>query len=149
MESREVYLSLGSNLGDRRSNLDTAVALLSESFGHGYKRISSVIETRSWGFSGADFLNMAVVYDTTLEPLEILHICKSVESRMGRPVRDAEYDSTGKRIYRDRIIDIDILLIGEEVISLPELTVPHPRMNERDFVLIPLRQILVKKNTNH
>ena len=139
---RPVYLSLGSNLGDRAANIARAVELLDERFQTPHARLSGLYETAADGFEGPDFLNAAVRYDLTLAPLDILRICKAVEEQMGRPQHGIELDGEGRRIYRSRLIDIDILLIGDEKVQTPELTVPHPRMKDREFVMVPLGEIL-------
>ena len=117
-----------------------------------YKAISSLIETEPWGFdSHQKFLNAVVLYELDLpkgynpeaEGLMILEICKDIERRMGR-IGEPQYDERGERIYTDRPIDIDILLFGDERIDCPELTVPHRLMNERDFVMIPLKEVAAK-----
>ena len=145
----DLYLSLGSNQGDRRKNIDDAISLLNIELGTPYKRISSLLETKPWGFDSEEmFLNAAVMYELDLpkgynpeaEGLLILEICKSIERRLGRK-GDPLYDERGDRIYTDRPIDIDILLFGDNKIDCPELTVPHRLMYERDFVMIPLREI--------
>ncbi len=136
----KVYLSLGSNLGDRNSNLLAAVNELDRMMGAPHSALSSFIETRSWGFSGHDFINCAVMYETELPPEEILGICKSIERSMGRR-ETVEYDSGGGRIYHDRVIDIDILLYGRRTVDTPELKIPHPLMREREFVMRPLMEI--------
>ncbi|HIQ84290.1 MAG TPA: 2-amino-4-hydroxy-6-hydroxymethyldihydropteridine diphosphokinase [Candidatus Cryptobacteroides excrementigallinarum] len=136
----KVYLSLGSNLGDRNSNLLAAVNELDRMMGAPHSALSSFIETRSWGFSGHDFINCAVMYETELPPEKILGICKSIERSMGRR-ETVEYDSGGARIYHDRVIDIDILLYGRRTVDTPELKIPHPLMREREFVMRPLMEI--------
>lgn len=136
----KVYLSLGSNLGDRNSNLLAAVNELDRMMGAPHSALSSFIETRSWGFSGHDFINCAVMYETELPPEEILGICKSIERSMGRR-KTVEYDNGGARIYHDRVIDIDILLYGQRTVDTPELKIPHPLMREREFVMRPLMEI--------
>ena len=73
--------------------------------------------------------------------MDLLKVCKHVEAKMGRPIEEPQYDDAGNRIYKSRIIDIDILLYGNQTINLPELQIPHPRLQERDFALIPLREI--------
>lgn len=136
----DVYLSLGTNMGDRRRNISEALELLDAGLGVHYSSLSSIIESRSWGFSGGDFLNCAVCYRSDKSAEEILDICKGIERRMGRT--DAPcYDSGGNRIYKDRIMDIDILLYGKERIDTPRLTVPHPQMEKRDFIMGPLMEI--------
>ena len=146
----DLYLSLGSNRGDREANIETAVSLLNIEFKTPYKAISSLIETEPWGFESDErFLNAAVHYQLRLkkgynpeaEALMILEICKDIERRLGR-IGEPEYDESGKRIYHSRPIDIDILLFGDNKINCPELTIPHKLMYERDFVMIPLKEIL-------
>ena len=146
----DLYLSLGSNIGDRAANIENAVSLLNIELKTPYKAISSLLETEPWGFeSEQKFLNAAVHYELQLkegynpeaEALMILEICKDIERRLGRK-EGVEYDEAGERVYHNRPIDIDILLFGDHKIDCPELTVPHKLMYERDFVMIPLREIL-------
>ena len=148
-EKVELYLSLGSNQGDRRLNIEHAVSMLNIELKKPYKAISSLLETEPWGFDSEDkFLNAAVCYELELpkgynpeaEALMILEICKDIERRLGR-TGSPQYDEHGARIYASRPIDIDILLFGDNKIDCPELTVPHKLMYERDFVMIPLREI--------
>ena len=143
----QVYFSLGSNLGSRRANIEKALNLMSEAFGKPFEKLSDLIETRSWGFDGPDFLDAAVCYDLDINPedaekegLRILGICKGIERDLGR-VCEAEFDGSGQRIYKSRPIDIDILLMGDCRIDHPLLKVPHPLMTRRDFVMLPLGQI--------
>ena len=145
----DLYLSLGSNQGDRRKNIENALSLLNIELGTPYKAVSSLIETEPWGFeSEGKFVNAAALYELDLkkgynpeaEGLMILEICKSVERRLGR-TGEALYDERGERIYKDRPIDIDILLFGDDNIDCEELTVPHKLMYERDFVMVPLKEI--------
>ena len=144
-----LYLGLGSNQGDREQNIEHAVAMLNVELKTPYRAISSLIETEPWGFdSDEKFMNAVVLYELDLpdgynaeaEGLMILEICKDIERRMGR-TGEPEYNEKGERIYKDRPIDIDILLFGDNRIDCPELTVPHKLMYERDFVMIPLREI--------
>ena len=145
----ELYLSLGSNQGDRELNIEHAVSMLNVELKTPYKAISSLIETEPWRFeSSQKFMNAVVLYELDLtegynpeaEGLMILEICKDIERRMGR-AGGPQYDERGERIYSDRPIDIDILLFGDNKIDCPELTVPHKHMYERDFVMIPLKEI--------
>ena len=145
----DVYLSLGSNMGDRAENIENAISLLNIELKTPYKAVSSLLETEPWGFeSEQKFLNAAVHYQLRLqegynpeaEALMILEICKDIERRLGRK-EVLEYDEAGERIYHNRPIDIDILLFGEHRIDCPELTIPHKLMYERDFVMIPLKEI--------
>ena len=142
-----LYLSLGSNMGDRRANIEAALALLNEALGSEYKALSSIIETPSWGFEAPDFLNCAVLYalprkrvSAEVQALEILDAVKRVERALGRE-ETLEFDSEGRRIYHSRPIDVDILFFGTHVIAHPRLQVPHPLMAQRDFVMRPLREI--------
>ncbi len=148
-ETYPLYLGLGSNIGDRRANLQKALDLLDEAFKTHWIALSDIIETEPWGFEADEkFLNAAVRYDMKVPrgtPLrliayEILNICKSIEKRMGR-AETPEYDDKGNRIYHSRIIDIDILLLADINIEEENLKIPHPRMYEREFVLTTLRQI--------
>jgi 2-amino-4-hydroxy-6-hydroxymethyldihydropteridine diphosphokinase len=141
-----LYLGLGSNQGKRQENLLEALRLLDESFGAHYSALSHFIETPSWGFKGAKFLNACVLYRIYRQGSpeehgrEILRICKAAERALGRE-DTPEYAADGSRVYKDRTIDIDILFYGAERIGLPELTVPHPLIAQRDFVKIPLAEI--------
>lgn len=141
MKPVPVYFSLGSNRGDRQAQIGEALRRLDKAVGRPYEACSSVIETRAWGFDGPDFLNCVVRYRTARQPQTLLRICKRIERAMGR--REApEYDAEGRRIYRDRPIDIDILLYGDRTVDTPELKIPHPLMREREFVMRPLAEIL-------
>ena len=140
---------MGSNQGNRRKNIEDAISLLNVEFGTPFKRVSSLLETEPWGFESEDrFLNAAVLYELELpkgynpeaEGLMILEICKDIERRLGRTGRP-QYDEKGERVYTSRPIDIDILLFGDNKIECEELTVPHKLMWEREFVLVPLREI--------
>ena len=130
----QVYIALGSNLGNKRRNLVTAAALLAERAGE-VGAISSFYETEPWGFeSEHSFLNAALMLDTTLAPLDLLRLTQEVERELGRT---AKTDS----VYHDRLIDIDLLLYGEEVIDQPGLQIPHPLMHRRAFVMTPMAEI--------
>ena len=144
MKSVPVYFSLGTNQGDRRAQIDEALRRLDAAIGRPYEVLSSIIETPSWGFEGPDFLNCVVRYRTACQPRTLLRICKRIERAMGR-TGGPEYDAEGRRIYHDRPIDIDILLYGEERVDEPDLQIPHPLMEQRDFVMRPLREILAQK----
>ena len=141
-----MFLGLGSNLGDRDLNLLKAMNLLDEAFGMHPERISRIVETPAWGFEGPDFLNLCVLYrlPRTGTPEEqatrILRQVKEIEKALGR-MEEALFDADGKRVYHNRIIDIDILLYGTHVIHTEDLTVPHPLIGQRDFVKKPLLEI--------
>lgn len=148
-EQCDLYLSLGTNLGDRRKNISVALEMLGKALGTGYSALSSVVETEPWGFEAdTRFLNAVVRYRVTVPRRTsrsgfahgILKICKDIERSMGR-TGGPEYDASGKRIYRSRIIDIDILMIGDWRIDEDDLKIPHPMMAERDFVMVPLKEI--------
>lgn len=125
------YLCLGSNLGNRMANLNKAVALLSQKVN--IERVSSVYETEPVGYQEQPlFLNMACQISTVLSPWELLRFAKDIEAEMGR-VRGFSNSP--------RLIDIDILFYDREVIKKDELTIPHPRLAKRAFVLIPLAEI--------
>ena len=135
-ESHLVYFSLGSNLGDKKQNLSTAIKLMEKQIGV-LLRQSAFLETEPWGFqSDNSFVNAAICMETTLEPLEVLVETQKIEREMGRTIKSVNGE------YHDRIIDIDILLYDDLHINTPQLTIPHPLMEERDFVMIPLREIL-------
>ena len=130
----QLYLSLGSNLGDRKHLLQEALRLIGEYIGP-VVRVSSFIETHPWGYESEHlFLNGACKVETTLCPMECLHITQDIERRLGRTIKSHNG-------YCDRPIDIDLLSYDDIRINTPELTLPHPRMHERDFVMIPLKEI--------
>jgi len=127
------YLGLGSNLGAKAHNLAAALSLLARDPGLTLRRVSSVYLTQPVGLTDQpDFLNLVSCFETTLPPEALLEVVLSVEERLGR-VRTTRWGP--------RTVDVDILLIDTLQISRPELTVPHPRMRERQFVLVPLAEI--------
>ena len=131
MNTHTVYLALGSNLGDRRENLRQAIASLSPQLD--IKARSFVYETDPWGFEEQPkFLNMAVKAQTYLEPEPLLKHLKRLEIALGR---QASFPNG------PRLIDIDILFFDDIVMDTPILTVPHPRLHERGFVLLPMMDI--------
>lgn len=130
-----VYLSIGTNLGNRVANVEHALDLINGQVGRIVRRSSDFI-SEPWGFvSENTFLNIAVAVETELQPLELLVATQRIERIMGRTHKSVNGH------YADRIIDIDILLYGNEKINLPELQIPHPHIEERDFVRIPLQEI--------
>lgn len=133
MKKQKLYLSLGSNLGDRQKNIETAVDLLRNAFGRKYLAMSEIIETKAVGFDGADFLNCIIVFETARKPEIILRLCKDIERSMGR-IDSPRYDAAGNRIYHDRIIDIDILIYGKVRIETPYLKIPHPQVESREYI---------------
>lgn len=128
----KVYLSLGSNVGDREANLQAAMVSLGDA-GVTVGRVSSIYETEPVDFLEQPwFLNCVVEGETELEPLALLGALQEIQSRMG---------STKPVPKGPRLIDIDILLYGNQTIATPELQVPHPRMTQRRFVLVPLAEL--------
>ena len=142
MNSHKVYLGLGSNLGDCRKNLERAIRLIDDRVGKVIRQ-SSFIETEPWGFESEHrFVNAVVLCETTKTPREVLLLTQQIERDMGRrKVNGAGLMVNGQRIYTDRIVDIDILLYDDLTIDEPDLKVPHPLMHQRDFVMIPLKEI--------
>lgn len=136
MQPTTVYLSLGANLGNKEQTLDQAVAILSAEAGTLLRR-SSFFYSEPWGFrSEHSFCNICVSMLTTLTPLELLDLTQDIERRLGRTKKSSD------RVYHDRTIDIDLLIYEGVEMQTPRLTLPHPLMQERDFVMIPLREIL-------
>ena len=132
---KRIYLGLGTNLGDRQENLTRAIEALSLALGT-CKAQSSFMETEPWGFESENgFLNCVVAFDTELTPTELLDTTERIERELGRTVKSTSGN------YHDRMIDIDILLYGNTVIESERLTIPHPLMHLRDFVLAPLAEI--------
>ncbi|MDB4559927.1 2-amino-4-hydroxy-6-hydroxymethyldihydropteridine diphosphokinase [Flavobacteriaceae bacterium] len=136
---RLTYLSLGSNQGDKLKTLQKTINDIAESIG-AIQNISSVYKTSSWGYEGEDFYNICIGVSTYLQPENLLKKLLGIENKYGR-----ERKKTNG--YSDRKIDIDILLFDNEIIFSKEVTIPHPRMLERKFVLVPLVEIA--KNTLH
>lgn len=137
--THKLYLSLGSNLGDREANIRQALALIDERVGSVY-RVSSCIETAPVGFSSPNkFINVVCLVHTMMSPMACLRETQKIETELGRTQKSINPD--GSLTYKDRLIDIDLLTYDQLVLNTPELTLPHPRMHERDFVLIPLREI--------
>lgn len=129
-----VYLGLGTNLVDRAGNLCSAIAELRATSGITVTRESSVIETEPWGITDQPkFLNQVIELSTTLEPLDLFHRLKAIERALGR-------DPAGAK-WGPRVIDLDILFYDDLVLDSSELTIPHPRLHERRFVLEPLAEL--------
>ena len=130
---RLTYLSLGSNQGRKLKNLQEAIYEIAESIGAIHK-ISSVYKTDSWGFKGDDFYNICIAVSTYLPPEELLRNILNIETKLGR-----KREQNNK--YTNRKIDIDILLFDDEIVFSKNIIIPHPRMLERKFVLVPLAEI--------
>ena len=142
MTNHQVYLGLGSNLGECRKSLGRAIRLIDDRVGEVIRQ-SSFIETEPWGFESEHrFVNAVVLCETTKTPREVLLLTQQIERDMGRrKVNGAGLMVNGQRIYTDRIVDIDILLYDDLTIDEPDLKIPHPLMHQRDFVMIPLKEI--------
>jgi len=130
---RLTYLSLGSNQGRKLNNLQEAIYEIAESIGAIHK-ISSVYKTDSWGFKGDDFYNICIAVSTYLPPEELLKNILNIETKLGR-----KREQNNK--YTNRKIDIDILLFDDEIVFSKNIIIPHPRMLDRKFVLVPLAEI--------
>lgn len=129
------YLSLGTNLGNKEENLRAAMTLIEEQIGSITSQ-SALYVSAPWGFSSANtFLNNVVAVDTPLTPEELLSATQRIEHTLGRTHKSVN------GVYTDRLIDIDILLYDEIVVNTPALTLPHPLMHRRLFVLEPLSEI--------
>ena len=136
----QVYLGLGSNLGNRRVLLKRAVRLIGERVGK-VTRQSAFIETEPWGFESANkFLNAVILCETGMSPREVLEATQQIERDMGR--QKMVHGTSSNRTYTDRPIDIDILLYDDLTVDEPDLKIPHPLMEQRDFVMIPLREVM-------
>lgn len=131
-----VYLGLGTNLGDKEANLKAAVVEINKRVGK-VTSLSAFHVTEPWGFtSDFSFLNAACAVETSLSPFELLAVTQDIERFLGRQKKSVD------RNYSDRPIDIDILLYDNLHLETPELTIPHPLMYEREFVMKPLSEIL-------
>jgi 2-amino-4-hydroxy-6-hydroxymethyldihydropteridine diphosphokinase len=129
-----VYLGLGTNIGTKNRHITTAVELLGERAGT-ILALSRLYENPPWGFeSENEFLNAALIIETTLDPFQLLDATQQIEREMGRTAKTTD-------VYQDRIIDIDILLYDDVILHTSQLILPHPLMHERRFVIIPLAEI--------
>ncbi|MBO4646179.1 MAG: 2-amino-4-hydroxy-6-hydroxymethyldihydropteridine diphosphokinase [Bacteroidales bacterium] len=136
-------LSLGSNWADRSRYLERAAELLSERVGR-LLHCSSVKETEAWGFDGPPFLNQVLEMETQLSPKQLLEVTRQIERELGRTEKSTR-DASGHPVYHNRTIDIDILLYGNLALQSEELTIPHPQIDQRTFVL----DLLVELFGNH
>ncbi len=127
-----VYLSLGSNMGDRQSYLKLAIEEISKSAGV-IKKVSPVYQTKAWGFEGKDFLNMVLELETNYSPDKLLTFLKEIESKTGRKKRGQN--------YTDRYLDIDILAYENQIVEKKDLAIPHKFLHKRRFVLEPWNEI--------
>ncbi len=132
MKPHQIFLGLGSNLGNREENLSTAQKLIEEKVGK-IRSKSSIYETAAWGITEQNaFLNQVIEVESHFSPSAVLHLVLKIEKDMGR-IREIKWG--------ERSIDIDILYYNNEIISTENLTVPHPFIQERKFVLVPLCEI--------
>lgn len=131
-ELRKVFLHTGCNLGERFENLQKANELITSRIGIIVQK-SSFYETEAWGVNNQpDYINQALEIKTKLDPLELLNVVFEIETMLGR-VRKTKWGA--------RLMDIDVLFYANEVINLPELIIPHPRLHKRNFVLVPMAEI--------
>ena len=131
----QVYLGLGTNLGDKEANLKAAVEEIGKRVGE-VTSLSAFHVSEPWGFTSEHtFLNAVCCVLTDFHPMEVLRLTQDIERSLGRLKKSVDGH------YSDRLIDIDILLYDDLHLSSPELTIPHPLMWQRDFVMIPLREI--------
>ena len=159
-----VYLLLGSNMGDREATLNEANLELIDALLPDYLEVASLddavntsemMETEPWGFSTPvdPFLNQSFCCLTELDPQEVLQVCQRIETELGRERKEPQFDADGKRIYESRPIDIDILAFerqeGEEwkevTVNTPELVIPHPQLQSRDFAAKLYKELKEKK----
>lgn len=133
LEYSTAYLLLGGNLGNREANLKKAIELLNDKIGK-VIAISSLYETAAWGKTDQPaFLNQAIALQTNLSALEVLDLALGIEQELGRVRKDK---------WGERLIDIDLILFGDQIINIPDkLQVPHPHMQSRKFVMEPLAEI--------
>lgn len=131
----KVYLGLGTNLGDKEANLHAAIAEINKRVGE-VTSLSACYVTEPWGFESANtFLNAVCLAETSLSPCEVLRITQAIEKELGRLKKSVDGQ------YSDRLIDIDILMYDDLVLDTPTLTLPHPLMHRRLFVMEPLAEI--------
>lgn len=134
-----VYLGLGSNLGNAEGNVLKACQLVAERIGD-ISQQSDIYRSKAWGFqSDNTFANAVICVKTAMKPHDLLSATQQIERLMGRTEKTSYRN--GKACYQDRIIDIDILLYDDLTVDEPDLKIPHPLMQQRDFVMIPLRQL--------
>lgn len=135
MDTHIIYIGLGSNLGDGPQNLDKAISLLQTEVGE-LLCVSSYMTSEPWGFvSQHSFTNAVAVFRTALEPFPLLDVTQRIERQMGRTHKRKAGEG-----YRDRIIDIDLLVYDDIRLETERLTLPHPHIADRDFVRLPLAE---------
>jgi len=129
---KRVILSLGGNIGDREAYLSRATHFINERIGEIVKQ-TPVVETEAWGFNAAPFLNRLLYVKTSLNPFELLEQTQIIEKDLGRTKKTSYLN--GKAQYTDRTIDIDILFYEDAIIQTPNLTIPHPQIYNREFIM--------------
>lgn len=135
----KVLLSLGSNMGNKIKQLSDAREAIAQKIGT-LKKSSAVYETPAWGYEDNNYLNSAVLLDTEMTPDELLTVTQGIEKSLGRTQKTI-FDKNGTPQYNSRPIDIDILYYNDLVVSKTHLTIPHPHIQDRNFVLFPLNDI--------
>lgn len=130
------HVNIGSNLGDGRANVTRAAEMIAARLGVDVRRAEPVV-SEPWGYTSPNpFVNLGIAFDTDIEPSALLRILRDIEAAISpAPHRNADGS------YADRLIDIDLIAVGDTVADTPELTLPHPRMHLRDFVLLPVAQL--------
>lgn len=128
-----VYLILGGNRGNREEFFLSAIELAAKNIGKA-TALSTLYESESWGFNSENFINQVIILETNLSPREILDCCQEIEATLGRIRKTGSYEA--------RTIDIDILYIDSLIINTEQLKIPHPKIAERRFVLVPLAEIV-------
>lgn len=130
-----VVLALGGNVGDVKRTFLKSIKLLEEKIGR-VRLVSSLYKTKAWGVEDQpDFLNQVIILETILSPNEVLKLCLELEFELGR-------DKEGKEKWHERMIDVDLLFYEDEIINTNSITVPHPYIQDRNFVLVPLAEII-------
>jgi 2-amino-4-hydroxy-6-hydroxymethyldihydropteridine diphosphokinase len=135
MENNNIVLLLGGNIGDTRGYLRNALTLLEQYMGF-ITHQSYFYKTASWGYNSDDFINIGLVIETSKSAEECLIITQDIEDELGR-IKEETSDA-----YSDRTLDIDIIFYNNLVLKSEKLTIPHPRMHERNFVLQPLAEMI-------
>ena len=142
----QVYLGLGSNLGDKEENIRQAITLINKQIGT-VVRQSAFFYSEPWGYESENqFVNAAILVETTLTPHQLLKATQRIERLLGKTTahateRPSDINHQPSALYHDRPIDIDILIFDDLHIDEPQLKIPHPLMQMRDFVMTPLREI--------
>lgn len=139
------YINIGSNLGNRLMNLTRAVSAIEKRFG--WFELSKHMESEPWGFKSKNrFLNIGMAFISDMEPLDVLHVLHEIESSIN-PSSHRNADGS----YKDRIIDIDIMAVDGVEMNTPELTLPHPHLEDRPFFLQPYHELkeYIQNNINN